>query len=218
MNQEAIELLAEAELLLKTESFMECCAAERCEECVTKALTLFKQPPAGDFTENLRKFVKLYENEVPRRAEITFLEEACEIIDKLLEQQPPAGEWTKEVRINFTTHFENPDWVIHKKLMEACEIIDRVVAERDLAIAHDRQPYPPAGEFTKELRLRWSLRPKIVDSKIAAKDVFDLCDRLDRAASINKDLLAACELALHNEHKRWAEIKAVLVAAIAKAK
>ena len=37
-----------------------------------------QQPPAGEFTEKLRNFVKLYENELPRRAEITFLQEACD--------------------------------------------------------------------------------------------------------------------------------------------
>ena len=41
-----------------------------------------QQPTAGDFTKRLRSFVKLYEKEIPRRAEITFLEEACDIIDK----------------------------------------------------------------------------------------------------------------------------------------
>ena len=32
------------------------------------------------------------------------------------------------------------------------------------------------------------------------------------------DLYAACDLALHNEGKRWSEIKKVLVAALAKAR
>ena len=37
---------------------------------------------AIEFVKQVRKFVKMYENEVPRRAEITFLEEACDIIDE----------------------------------------------------------------------------------------------------------------------------------------
>ena len=40
-----------------------------------------QQPSASDFTNNLRNFVKLYENEIPRRAEITFLQEACKRLD-----------------------------------------------------------------------------------------------------------------------------------------
>ena len=130
---------------------------------------LKQQPPAGDFTENLRKFVKLYENEVPRRAEITFLEEACEIIDKLL-KQPPAGEFTKRLRDNVST--------------------------TDVE-----------GVFVD--KLHW---PSIKG------DILEACVIIDRVEAENKELLAACELALHNEHKRWAEIKAVLVAAIDKAK
>lgn len=43
--------------------------------------------------------------------------------------QPEGAEFVKDVRINFTTRFENPDWVIHKKLMEACNIIDRQAEE-----------------------------------------------------------------------------------------
>lgn len=39
-----------------------------------------QQPLAGDFTEKLRKFVNMYENEIPRRAEITFLKEAYDFI------------------------------------------------------------------------------------------------------------------------------------------
>ncbi len=38
---------------------------------------------ASEFTNKLRKFVKMYENEIPRRAEITFLEEACDILEKI---------------------------------------------------------------------------------------------------------------------------------------
>jgi len=40
-----------------------------------------KQPSAGEWAKKIRRFVKMYENEVPRRAEITFLQEACDIID-----------------------------------------------------------------------------------------------------------------------------------------
>ncbi len=51
----------------------------------------------------------------------------------------------------------------------------------------------PSSEFTKELRLRWGLRPKIIESKIAAKDVFDLCDRLDKSEASRKKLLDMCK-------------------------
>ncbi len=40
----AIELLKEAEHLLRTEAFMECTVAERCEECITQALAVLEQP------------------------------------------------------------------------------------------------------------------------------------------------------------------------------
>lgn len=36
---------------------------------------------ASEFIKQVRKFVKMYKNEIPRRAEITFLNEACDIID-----------------------------------------------------------------------------------------------------------------------------------------
>jgi len=41
-----------------------------------------QQPPASEFTKKIRAFIKLYENELPKRAEITFLEEACAIINR----------------------------------------------------------------------------------------------------------------------------------------
>ena len=53
-------------------------------------------------------------------------------------QQPLIGEFTKNTRINFTVHFENPDWVIHKKLMEACDIIDTETQRADKAEAKIR--------------------------------------------------------------------------------
>ena len=44
---------------------------------------IIEPPAAGEFTKKIRGFVKLYENEIPRRAEITFLAKACDIIDTL---------------------------------------------------------------------------------------------------------------------------------------
>lgn len=52
---------------------------------------------------------------------------------------------------------------------------------------------PPAGEFTKEMRLTYELRPKIIEGKIAAKHIFDLCDRLDCSEASRKKLLEALE-------------------------
>ena len=53
------------------------------KEYVQQALALLKQQPtAGEFTKKIRSFVKLYENETPRRAEITFLQEACDRLDR----------------------------------------------------------------------------------------------------------------------------------------
>ena len=49
-------------------------ASGACPDC--------QQPPSREFTEKIRKFIKMYENEVPRRAEITFLEEAIESLDR----------------------------------------------------------------------------------------------------------------------------------------
>jgi len=61
-----------------------CYASPKAEEYINHALTKLRkeQPPTGDFTEKIRSFIKLYENEIPRRAEITFLKEACAIIDR----------------------------------------------------------------------------------------------------------------------------------------
>jgi hypothetical protein len=44
-KQKARALLEEAEHLLKTEAFMECTVAERCEECVTQALAVLAKKP-----------------------------------------------------------------------------------------------------------------------------------------------------------------------------
>jgi len=52
-----------------------------CNECGTEYHLVEQQPP-GEWTKKLRNFIKLYENEVPRRAEITFLIEACDRLDR----------------------------------------------------------------------------------------------------------------------------------------
>jgi len=53
-------------------------------------------------------------------------------IDKaltLLKQQPPAGEFTKKTREEYNEFTNWPDWSIHERLMETCDIIDRLAAE-----------------------------------------------------------------------------------------
>lgn len=59
-----------------------------------------EQPPASDFTKKLHGFIKLYENEIPRRAEITFLKEACVIIGQRTRQEKmdmeTIGQFDKE--------------------------------------------------------------------------------------------------------------------------
>jgi hypothetical protein len=88
------------------------------------------------------------------------------------------------------------------------------------AIGHLKQPKAqPSSEFTTKIRDRWLAEAPHTDSTLdyAICAILNLCKRLDNVEAINKDLLAACELALHNEHKRWGEIKIVLIAAISKA-
>lgn len=54
--------------------------------CIDQALAKLREiPKPKEFTKRIRKFVKMYENEVPRRAEITFLGEACDIIEQQAE-------------------------------------------------------------------------------------------------------------------------------------
>jgi hypothetical protein len=79
MNKEAIVRLENA--LLKHNDDCLLCALK--DTRITEALEFMKQqPPAGEWTKKIRDFIKLYENELPKRAEITFLEEACVIIDR----------------------------------------------------------------------------------------------------------------------------------------
>lgn len=76
--KEAIELLEMAERCIKPPSSF----CEKAHGFLIQALAILQQPKASsEFTERIRKFVKMYENEIPRRAEISFLEEALKIID-----------------------------------------------------------------------------------------------------------------------------------------
>jgi len=50
---------------------------------------------------------------------------------------------------------------------------------------------PPAGEWTKEMRKKWALRPKVISPSIAAKDIFEACDIIDQAEADKADLLTA---------------------------
>lgn len=48
---------------------------------------------------------------------------------------------------------------------------------------NNKAEQPPAGELTKEMRLTYELRPKVIEGKIVAKHIFDLCDRLDASSA-----------------------------------
>lgn len=77
---------------------------------------------------------------------------------------------------------------------------------------------PAAGDFTKECREL--LRKGVVDEQWEIATLLrKACDRLDRAESTNKDLLAACKFA-KAQIKKGAQKKAlpVLRAVLAKAK
>ena len=80
MSKEIIDLLE------KIQSNLKLCLLHNHEEeqkYVDQALTLLKQQPtAGEFTKKIRSFVKMYENEIPKRAEITFLKEACDRLNR----------------------------------------------------------------------------------------------------------------------------------------
>ena len=39
------------------------------------------------------------------------------------------------------------------------------------------------------MRLTYELRPKVIEGKIAAKHIFDLCDRLDVSEASRKELI-----------------------------
>ena len=90
MSKEIIDLLEKAResnslvfeaLRRRTSAYIS--DAECTNSFIDQTIDLLKQQPtAGDFTKRLRSFVKLYEKEIPRRAEITFLKEACDIIDR----------------------------------------------------------------------------------------------------------------------------------------
>ncbi|HUS89753.1 MAG TPA: hypothetical protein VMW91_10435 [Desulfosporosinus sp.] len=94
MNEKAIELFEKAQGILSGErpiaspkNYKDAWEDEIQREVaanriINQALALLKQqPPAGEFTKKIRAFIKLYENELPKRAEITFLEEACDRLD-----------------------------------------------------------------------------------------------------------------------------------------
>ncbi len=78
---------------------------------------------------------------------------------------------------------------------------------------------PAAGDFTKKFRILLATQ----DRTVVVRDAYKACDRLDRAASTNKDLLAACKdcaatfVGLQEGSIGWQAMKKV-EAAISKAK
>lgn len=160
---------------------------------IQQALTLLKQqPPVSDFTKKVRLDLENWTSALGINADVRvatvvgWLKEALEIIDQLQAEQPPASEFTKIQRkaaqLAADAYEEDQEWCPTKvsRLLKACDIIDQLQAEQLLG-----------GEFTKEMRLTYELRPKIIDSKIAAKHIFELCDIIDRAEASKVELVKA---------------------------
>ena len=96
--------------------------------------------------------------------------------------------------------------MINKKAIELLEknscILRTIYEEKELPMPDDLEKLrfnniqalallkeqPPASEFTKEMRLTYELRPKVIEGKIAAKHIFDLCDSLDVSEASCKEL------------------------------
>jgi len=90
---------------------------------------------AIEFVEKIKSFVKMYETEIPRRAEITLLEEACDQLES--KERPPAGEFRQKVTcaILDTRSTEEQCSVALKLLHEAEDIIDRLESSREDLLA-----------------------------------------------------------------------------------
>lgn len=170
----------------------------------SQALTLLKQQPtAGKWTKKIRSFVKMYENEIPKRAEITFLKEVCDIIDQLKSQikakdellfayksvrapkQPTASEFTKEARQTAKNVYAgNPKLLPSKGCLSSYinELCDRL----DTAEAENKELKDTLAKSFNEAAQR--LFKEGGWDKLKAK--------LDTAEALNKDLLEVLEYAL----------------------
>jgi len=120
--KEAIELLEKAKTLCDVCMGREG-QANRMKNAIDQALTKLREPKCKTCGDT---------QEIEEQAESGYVITG-DCPDCTAPEQPPGGEWTKNTRINFTVHFENPDWVIHKKLMEACDIIDTETQRADKA-------------------------------------------------------------------------------------
>lgn len=82
----------------------------------------------SEFTKKMRNFVKMYENEIPKRAEINFLEDACDCLDR--------AEARLKVIPDLLEACEKAQWILSTMVKEGMLNADNtVVPKLEVAIA-----------------------------------------------------------------------------------
>ena len=166
MSKEIIDLLEKARAEMLQGGNWSINYKEGFSDAIDQALTLFKQQPTKP-TSLGNTIRRIADNSKCNETDKNIIHQAADRLDA----------WWKYIG----------------------ELKEQIKAKDELLFAYEsvRAPkQPTAGEFTKEIRT--ALKRYIMGQVDFAEDwifhtLSELCDRLDRAEAINKDLLEACD-------------------------